>query len=108
MVARYLSASGSDLNATTKKGVASLHWATWGGSIPVVEWVLGQGVDIETLSNAGCNCAVWAAAAGRLDMCKWLHEQGSDFKRVNYWGTSITNYNIAPPLFFLKWRKIWI
>eukprot|EP00050_Salpingoeca_kvevrii_P009480 m.309267 g.309267 ORF g.309267 m.309267 type:complete len:1006 (-) comp22779_c0_seq1:116-3133(-) len=86
-VARALVAAGGSVRAVTRKGVSCLHWAVYGQSRPVSEWLLDEhGLDLEFLSNAGCNAAVWAAAAGSVSLCQWLHSRGADFARLNYWG----------------------
>ena len=62
-VARGLVRRGADPRALTRKGVSCLHWATWGGSIGTLDWLLGLGLDLEAVSNAGCNSAVWVRPA---------------------------------------------
>ncbi|KAJ9443843.1 putative ZDHHC-type palmitoyltransferase 6 [Diplonema papillatum] len=85
--ARYLVARGADPRARTKKGVTALHWAVWGGSVPVADWLLdGLGHRLGDANNAGCNGAVWAATNGSLALCRWALGRGGDFSRLNDWG----------------------
>ena len=55
-------------------------WASWSGSLPVIDLLILHGADPHAQNDKGASAAHAAAQGGHLDVCKYLYESlGADF-----------------------------
>ena len=52
-----------------------IMWASWAGSLPIVDMLVVHGADADVQNSRGETAMHWAAAAGHLDVCQYLLEQ---------------------------------
>jgi ankyrin repeat protein len=71
---------GEDLSKT------SLHSASYGGNIGIVEVLLERGADINGCDENGQSPLIMAASGGRVDVVRLLIERGAEVDSRNRWG----------------------
>lgn len=78
-VQRLLEHKGSDVQLRGKDEHTALHWAAWGGHIPVVQHLIDNGAPLEARTKRQDRTALFfAAAQNHLSTVGFLLEKGAD------------------------------
>lgn len=96
------------VNAVTKDGNSILMWASWAGSLPIVQLLIEHNADIHQTNRNGCTVAHWAASGGNLSICQYLNEQCNvEFVTVqNHAGNTPLSHAVAyGRLDVVRWLK---
>ncbi|WP_265027660.1 ankyrin repeat domain-containing protein [Wolbachia endosymbiont (group B) of Chorthippus parallelus] len=67
-----------DINATHHFGATSLHYATSGGCLEVVKFLIEEGIDINTTDAFSWTSLHYAARKGHLEITKFLLKNGAN------------------------------
>jgi ankyrin repeat protein len=73
--------SGVDINATDRRNLTALMWASSNGNIEIARLLIEKGADVN--AHSGWTALIWAAAKGQTDVVKLLLEKGADINAVN-------------------------
>lgn len=84
------------VNTCTKDGNSPLMWASWSGSIEVVQYLIGCGANVTLSNRNGCTVAHWASSGGSLAVCRYLADVGRiDFTAPNHGGNTPLTHAVA-------------
>ncbi|KAI8989477.1 26S proteasome non-ATPase regulatory subunit 10-like protein [Pilobolus umbonatus] len=70
----------------------ALHWASSGGHVDIVVYLLNKGVSINAQDDAGWTPLMIAVSAGHTDVVRTLLEKGADVSLENQIGQSALHY----------------
>ena len=96
------------VNAVTKDGNSVLMWASWAGSLDIVQLLISNGANTHQTNRNGCTVAHWAASGGNLKTCKYLLEECKvEFAGVqNHAGNTPLSHAVAySRLDVVRWLK---
>jgi ankyrin repeat protein len=88
--------------AETKKGdvnyaakdirINCLMFASGGGHLEIVKYLLAQGANVEAKDKQGRTPLIWAAMRGQLEVVKALLEAGADINKTSMFGATPLEY----------------
>ena len=81
-------------NCKTYKKSTPIMWASWAGSLSVVQLLVKHGADPRAHDSNGATAAHWASASGQLEVCRYLHSLGADFLETDTTGHTPLDYAI--------------
>ncbi|KAG5175817.1 ankyrin repeat-containing domain protein [Tribonema minus] len=69
---------GADVQDTLQ-GSTPLHWAAFGGQLPLVQWLVQEaGSDVNVRNNDGCTPLFFACEMCHTDVVQWLVTEGGE------------------------------